>query len=201
LDQPFLLMIAGPNGSGKTTLTRWLRHYDIDLGQYINPVDIALELEGSYEARTAEAQQIADRRREEYIKTKQSFSFETVMSHPSKLDVLVRARQAGLFILVYFVGIDDPQINVERVALRVAQGGHDVPVERIKPRWVRSMNQAAPAILLADQAYVFDNSDSDLSGIAPRLVLRWKHDRGKTRDGGAKVRRHRIGSLNIFPTG
>jgi predicted ABC-type ATPase len=135
-------MIAGPNGSGKTTLTRWLRHNDIDLGQYINPDDIALELEGSYEARTAQAQQIADRRREEYITTKQSFSFETVMSHPSKLEVLVRARQAGFFILVYFVGIKDPQINVERVALRVAQGGHDVPLERIRPRWVRSMNQA-----------------------------------------------------------
>jgi hypothetical protein len=90
-------MIAGPNGSGKTTLTRWLRQTDIDLGQYINPDDIALELEGSYEARTAEAQQVADRRREEYIRTKQSFSFETVMSHPSKLEVLVRARQAGFF--------------------------------------------------------------------------------------------------------
>jgi predicted ABC-type ATPase len=101
------------------------------------------------------------------------------MSHPSKLEVLVRARQAGFFILVYFVGIEDPQINVERVALRVAQGGHDVPLERIRPRWVRSMNQAAAAILLADQAYVFDNSDSDLSGTAPRLVLRWKHDRVK----------------------
>jgi predicted ABC-type ATPase len=179
LDQPFLLMIAGPNGSGKTTLTRWLRQNDIDLGHYINPDEIALELKGSYEVRTAEAQQIADRRREEYIKTKRSFSFETVMSHPSKLEVLVRARQAGFFILVYFVGIEDPQINVERVALRVAQGGHDVPLERIKPRWVRSMNQAAAAILLADQAYVFDNSDSDLSGIVPRLVLRWKHDRIK----------------------
>jgi predicted ABC-type ATPase len=179
LDQPFLLMIAGPNGSGKTSLTRWLRDNDFYLGQYINPDDIAQEIEGSYEDRTIEAQKIAHRRREEYIETKQSFSFETVMSHRSKLEVLVRARQAGFFVQVFFVGIEDSQTNVERVALRVAQGGHDVPLEKIKPRWRRSMDLAAEAILLADQAFVFDNSDPGISGIAPRLVLRWKHDRIK----------------------
>jgi predicted ABC-type ATPase len=172
-------MIAGPNGSGKTSLTRWLLKNDFDLGQYINPDDIAQRLEGSDEARTAEAQQMADSLREEYINAKQSFSFETVMSHPSKLDVLERARNAGFFIQVFFVGIEDPLLNIERVALRVAQGGHDVPIEKIEPRWRRSMGLAAEAILRADQAFVFDNSATEISGTVPRLVLRWKHDRIK----------------------
>jgi predicted ABC-type ATPase len=172
-------MIAGPNGSGKTSLTRWLQKNDFYLGRYINPDDIAQGLEGSYEVRTAEAQKTADILREECIKAKQSFSFETVMSHPSKLEVLDRAREAGFFVQVFFIGIEDPRINVERVALRVAQGGHDVPIEKIEPRWRRSMDLAADAILRADQAFVFDNSDTELSGTAPRLVLRWKHDRIK----------------------
>jgi predicted ABC-type ATPase len=179
LDQPFVLMIAGPNGSGKTSLTRWLQRGGINLGHYINPDDIALGLSGSSAERTAQAQRTADLLRERYIESKQSFSFETVMSHPSKLDVLDRARAAGFFVQVFFVGIDDPQTNIERVALRVAQGGHDVPIERIVPRWQRSMNLAADAILRSDQAFVFDNSDTELSGTTPRLVLRWKHDRVK----------------------
>lgn len=170
-------MIAGPNGSGKTSLTRWLQKNDFSLGQYVNPDDIAQELDGAYETRTREAQRVADHLREEYIKAKESFSFETVMSHPSKLEVLDRARTAGFFIQVFFVGIEHPQINIDRVASRVAQGGHDVPVEKIEPRWKRSMNLAAEAILRSDQAFVFDNSDTEFSGTAPRLVLRWKHDR------------------------
>jgi predicted ABC-type ATPase len=179
LDQPFVLMIAGPNGSGKTSLTRWLQKGGFYLGQYINPDDIAQNLEGSYEARTVEAQRAADLLRQEHIEAKQSFSFETVMSHPSKLEVLDLARKAGFFVQVFFVGIEDPQTNIERVALRVAQGGHDVPLEKIVSRWGRSMELAAEAILRADQAFVFDNSDTELSGNAPRLVLRWKHDRIK----------------------
>jgi len=170
-------MIAGPNGSGKTSLTKWLEKSGYDLGRYINPDEIAARLEGSNEARTLEAQATAETLRDDCINTKESFSFETVMSHPSKLDVLDRARTAGFFIQVFFVGIEDPRINIERVALRVAQGGHDVPVEKIQSRWKRSMEMAADAILKSDQAFVFDNSEVELSGTSPRLVLRWKHDR------------------------
>jgi predicted ABC-type ATPase len=90
-------MVAGPNGSGKTTLTRLLRERGVDLGQYVNPDDIALELQGSYEARVAEAQRIADARRNQFIMARRSFSFETVMSHPSKIDVLIQANAAGFF--------------------------------------------------------------------------------------------------------
>jgi len=114
-------MVAGPNGSGKTTLIQWLLDSGIDFGEYINPDDIASELHGSYETRTAQAQIIAERRREACIEAKRSFSFETVMSHPSKIDILARAREAGFFVQLFFVGTDDPQINVERVTLRVAK--------------------------------------------------------------------------------
>ena len=164
-------MVAGPNGSGKTTLTRWLRERGIDFGEYINPDDIALELEGSYDARVAQAQILADRRRDALIAAKQSFSFETVMSHPSKIDILMRAKAAGFFVQLYFVATDDPQTNVERVALRVAQGGHDVPEDRIVARWHRTMGYLAQAVAAVDQANIFDNSDSE-GAAGPRFLLR-----------------------------
>jgi replicative DNA helicase len=150
-----------------------LQARDIELGEYINPDDIAAELEGSYDERVAAAQQIADQRREVCIRERRSFSFETVMSHRSKLDLLVRAKEAGFFVQLFFVGTDDPRTNVERVALRVAQGGHSVPDDRIIARWVRTMSNLPDAIRLVDQTFVFDNSAAGLvEAGGPRLVFR-----------------------------
>jgi predicted ABC-type ATPase len=164
-------MIAGPNGAGKTTLTRVLRQRNIEFGEYINPDDIANEREGSYAERVRHAQTIADRRRDACIDAKRSFSFETVMSHPSKVDVLIRAKAAGFFVQLFFVGTDDPQTNIERVALRVAQGGHDVPTDRIVPRWMRTMALLGDAIRASDRTFLFDNSAAGNIDAGPRLVF------------------------------
>jgi predicted ABC-type ATPase len=171
LDEPFLLMVAGPNGAGKTTLVNLLRAQGIDLGEYINPDDIARELTGAYDARVRQAQGIADRRREGLIEKKISFSFETVMSHPSKVDILVRAKEAGFLVRLFFVGTDDPQTNIERVALRVAQGGHDVPEDKVVARWARTMELLSEAISSAHETFVFDNSVAELLQAGPRLVF------------------------------
>jgi predicted ABC-type ATPase len=163
-------MIAGPNGAGKSTLTRLLRERGVEFGDYINPDEIAAELEGSYNARVARAQLIADQRRDACIDGKRSFSFETVMSHPSKVDILTRAKTAGFQDQLVFVGTADPRMNVTRVALRVAQGGHDVPEDRIIARWHRTMKLLHEAILAADEALIFDNSVGAAG--TPRLIFR-----------------------------
>jgi predicted ABC-type ATPase len=119
---------------------------------------ISRELQGPYDERVRQAQVIADRRREACIAAKRSFSFETVMSHPSKIDILVRAKAAGFFVQLFFVGTDDPRTNIERVALRVAQGGHDVPQDRIVSRWNRTMALLHRAIEASDRSFLFDNS-------------------------------------------
>lgn len=169
-------MIAGPNGAGKTTLTRLLRQRGEDFGEYINPDDIADELDGSYNERVREAQSIADRQRDACIEAKRSFTFETVMSHPSKVDILARAKAAGFFVQLYFVGTDDPQTNVERVALRVAQGGHDVPGDRIVSRWHRTMSLLHSAIETSDRSFLFDNSNTEGFEAGPMPVLTTNRD-------------------------
>jgi predicted ABC-type ATPase len=163
-------MVAGPNGAGKTTLVRTLRQTGVEFGEYISPDDIARELPGSYDDRVRQAQVIADRRREACIEAKRSFSFETVMSHPSKIDILARAKAAGFYVQLFFMGIDDPQTNIERVQLRVTQGGHDVPIDKIVPRWKRAMALLHEAIKIADQSFLFDNSASGIDQ-GPKLIL------------------------------
>lgn len=151
-------MIAGPNGSGKTTLTRQLRDDGVEFGDYVNPDEIAETLTGSYDDRVRRAQAIADRRRADALEARRSFSFETVMSHPSKLDVLRTARLRGFRTALYFIATASPELNVSRVRQRVALGGHDVPEDRIRARYVRTLRLLPEALRLADVSVLFDNS-------------------------------------------
>jgi predicted ABC-type ATPase len=157
---PFVVMVAGPNGSGKTTLIRSLRDQDIDLGRYINADDIASQLIGTYDERVRAAQAIADVQRAESLANGVSFTFETVMSHESKVAFLQDCRAAGYETVVYFVGTKDARLNIARVAQRVALGGHDVPVDRIVSRYNRALELLPHALLVASRAAVFDNSDA-----------------------------------------
>ena len=108
----------------------------------------------------------ADFLRQKLLASKISFTFETVMSHPSKVELLAQAQRAGYRTYLYFIATDDPEINISRVRNRVKLGGHAVPEDRIAPRYHRSLDLLMDAIRHANRAYVFDNSrDSrDASG-------------------------------------
>ena len=84
----------------------------------------------------------------------------TVMSHPSKLDFISKAKNAGFRIYLYFVSLEDPILNIARVEARVRQGGHDVPTDKIVSQYERTMNFLLDAIKLVDRAYLFDNSST-----------------------------------------
>lgn len=163
-------MIAGPNGSGKTTLTDQLRRDGVDFGRYINPDEIAKTLSGEYSVRVRKAQMLADQDRERCLRRLENFSFETVMSHPSKVDVLRRAKERGFHVIVYFVATESPDLNVARVAQRVALGGHDVPEDRIRERYGRALALLPEALSFADETVLFDNSYA--LGPAETAVLR-----------------------------
>lgn len=92
----------------------------------------------------------------------ESFSQETVFSHPSKVEALKRASEAGYRTYLYFVATGNPRINACRVANRHAQGGHDVPTDKILSRYPRSIAQLKSAIPYLSRAYVFDNSGSEM---------------------------------------
>ncbi|WP_425327383.1 zeta toxin family protein [Pseudomonas nitroreducens] len=105
------------------------------------------------------ASALSDFVRHALILEKISFTFETVMSSPDKVELLAKARRAGYRVYVYYVATVDPEINVARVAYRVSQGGHNVPAEKIRQRYERSLELLSEAILISNRAYIFDNSD------------------------------------------
>ncbi len=180
-ERPFVVIIAGPNGSGKSSLTRQLQAQGHDFGEYINPDDIAAGLFGSYDERVRQAQAIADARRAEAIVARRSFSFETVFSHPSKLDVLDQARRAGFEITLFFIAVDDPSINIERVKTRVSLGGHDVPADRISNRYRRTMTLLPEMLTRVDRAWILDNTvrAASRASFAGRLVATIESGVGK----------------------
>jgi predicted ABC-type ATPase len=167
-------MVAGPNGSGKTTLTNILRNSGHDFGEYINADEIALTFPLS-PTRDSDAQQEANRRRAECLAERKSFSFETVMSHESKIEEMRLAKNAGYEITFIGVSLEKPELNVARVALRVSEGGHDVPKDRIIARYERTMQLMPQAILIADRSFIFDNSDSKAG---PKLLVETRIAKG-----------------------
>ena len=101
---------------------------------------------------------IADYLRNELLLNGEKFSCETVMSHSSKIDFMKKAKDAGYKVYLYFVALRNPELNVLRVQNRVAEGGHDVPKEKIIKRYYESLEQLYVAMKVVDSAFIFDNS-------------------------------------------
>jgi predicted ABC-type ATPase len=112
------------------------------------------------------AADIAEFIRQQLLTSQISFSYETVMSHPGKIDFLKYARSQGFKVYLYFIATEDPEINISRVNVRVAQNGHPVKPETVTDRYYKSLGQLREAIRNCDDAYLFDNSGKVSSLIA-----------------------------------
>jgi predicted ABC-type ATPase len=87
-----------------------------------------------------------------------SFTYETVMSHESKVAFLQQAKEKGFRVYLYYIATEDPEINISRVNVRVAQDGHFVDPAVVKDRYYRSLKQLKAAVKLSNRAYIWDNS-------------------------------------------
>lgn len=115
------------------------------------------------------AAEIATKRRADYIAEGTSFVTETVFSHPSKLELLLVARQAGFRVVMFHLGLASADLAVARVAARVTEGGHPVPEEKIRARFQRNLPLIRKAATIADRANVYDASRLN---VPPKLLLR-----------------------------
>ena len=107
------------------------------------------------------AQIIADFIRKKLLDSGEKFSFETVFSHESKVDIMKCAIEKGYKVYLYFISTEHPDINVYRVKfVRVKENGHDVGEELIRNRYYRSMELMYETSQLCYQAYFFDNSNN-----------------------------------------
>ena len=166
--KPELIIIAGPNGSGKTSITQKFLHHEWAEGTtYINPDQIAKDLFGDWNNSESvlKAAIYCSNLREQCLKEKKSFVFETVFSAQDKIDFVIRAKQAGFFIRIFFISTSNPPINASRIAKRVMEGGHDVPITKIISRYNKSIQNCKTVSAIVDRLYVYDNSIDDADAI------------------------------------
>lgn len=159
--KPELIVISGPNGSGKTSVTQKFLHHEWGEGvTYINPDQVAKDLFGDWNSSSSvlKAANYCEQWRERCLQGRTSFVFETVFSSKEKIDFIVRAKQAGFFIRIFFIATSHPSINASRIANRVIEGGHDVPISKIISRFYKSILNCEIAAKLVDRLYVYDNS-------------------------------------------
>lgn len=158
---PEMIIIAGPNGSGKTSVTqKFLHHEWAENILYINPDEVANNKFGDWNSVEAilKAANYCAELREKCLQEHKSFVFETVMSAEEKVDFIIRAKQAGFFIRVFFISTSHPSINAARIANRVMKGGHDVPISKIISRYYKSIENCKSIAHIVDRLYVYDNS-------------------------------------------
>lgn len=157
-----LVAVAGPNGAGKATFVEKFLH---PLGlRVVSPDAIARALfpdapeEAAYEAARA-----ADAVRTDLLRRGVSFCMETVFSDPSgaKLAFFEEARKQDYTVILIFIGLESSELSAARVMQRTAEGGHDVPDEKIASRFPRVLANLARALPFVDHALLFDNSSAD----------------------------------------
>ena len=156
LDQrPILVAVAGPNGAGKTTFFH--SHLKPAGLRFLNADEVARELEVDAYG----AARVVRELREELVRQRESFVFETVLSDPvgEKVSFLKTAAQAGYTVVLCFIGLSGPGTSEQRVAMRVAQGGHDVPSEKLVSRFPRTLANLRSAIRELPHVLIFDNDD------------------------------------------
>ena len=153
--RPVIVALAGPNGAGKTTFFH--AHLEPAALRFVNADLLARELglEPYAAARAANAL------RHELVRQRESFIFETVLSDPvgDKIAFLKGAAASGYNVVLMYIGIAGPRVSEERVAMRVSQGGHDVPTEKLRSRYARSLSNLRTAIRELPHVLVFLNDD------------------------------------------
>lgn len=171
-NSPYVVVFAGPNGSGKTSLIDEVKKTGLAaLGgifpiptHFINPDQVAKDLTGDFasqEERDRAAQTAAIKMRLSAIENHQTFAFETVMSHTSRINELVSLKNQGYHVLLVFITTNDPEKNVLRVIDRYQSKtttGHFVAPVDVRKRYYRTLALLPKAVEIADAVFVYDNS-------------------------------------------
>lgn len=156
-----LWVLAGGNGAGKSTFykTSLLSQRGV---QFVNADMIAQNINPEHPEQVSyEAAHLVGRLRDEFLVKGISFCFETVFSHPSKIDFIAKAKAHGYSVILVYIHLSTLDLNEARVSRRVAEGGHNVPPDKIRSRLPRTMKNVAVAMQLVDEARLLDNSYRD----------------------------------------
>lgn len=153
--RPIIVALAGPNGAGKSTF--YAAHLRETGLRFLN----ADEIQRHLKLDPYKAADVANALRVELARRGESFIFETVFSDPvgEKVAFLEDATRRGYAVVLIFIGVSGPKTSNQRVAMRVTQGGHDVPRRKLNERYKRTLANLRRALKRLPHVLVFDNED------------------------------------------
>jgi len=166
--QPTVVVIAGPNGAGKSTAAPYLLKQALSILEFVNADQIAAGL-SAYAPETVsfEAGRIMLKRLHKLAESKVSFAFESTLSSRTFALFLTRCKAQGYSVQIYYLALPSAKLAVNRVALRVKLGGHNIPQADIERRFQRSLHNLYELYLpIADRWTVLDNASGMLKPIA-----------------------------------
>jgi predicted ABC-type ATPase len=165
-----IVVLAGPNGAGKTTAARVLVPEKLEIREFVNADEIARGLSpfNAEEAAVAAGRAMVERMRS-LVREGRSFAFETTGAGRAHAVFLRRRRAEGWRITLVFLWLPSPLAALDRVARRVAQGGHAIPADVVVRRyWSGLANLGSLYLPLPDVAAIYDNADDARILIAER---------------------------------
>ena len=167
---PKLYIIAGCNGAGKTTASFTILPEVLNCKEFINADEIAKGLSPFQpESVAMQAGRIMLARMDELLQKGETFAFETTLATKSYKQKIEWAQANGYEVTLLFFWLDSPNIAKKRVAQRVAEGGHNIPLETIERRYYNGIaNLFAIYIDMVDICYIFDNSEGERTPIAKK---------------------------------
>ena len=172
---PHVIVIAGANGAGKSTVAPYLLRDKLGVSEFVNADTLAQGLSAySPEKVAISAGRIMLKRINKLAEARENFAFETTLSTRTFVPRLKRMRRNGYKFKLVFLWLASEELAVSRVAERVKQGGHNIPTDTIKRRYVKGLqnffNLYQP---IADSWYFYDNSNiSNLRLIAEGNLLK-----------------------------
>ena len=167
---PKLYIIAGCNGAGKTTASFTILPEILGCKEFINADEIAKGLSPFQpESVAVQAGRIMLARMDELLQKGETFAFETTLATKSYKQKIEWAQANDYEVTLLFFWLDSPNIAKERVAQRVAEGGHNIPLETIERRYYNGIaNLFTIYIDMVDICYIFDNSEGRKELIAQK---------------------------------
>ena len=167
---PKLYIIAGCNGAGKTTASFTILPEILGCKEFINADEIAKGLSPFQpESVAVQAGRIMLARMDELLQKGETFAFETTLATKSYKQKIEWAQANGYEVTLLFFWLDSPNIAKKRVAQRVAEGGHNIPLETIERRYYNGIaNLFTIYIDMVDICYIFDNSEGRKELIAQK---------------------------------